>query len=521
MDELEKRIRLRLRDDFKHYAQKCLKVRTKAGVIVPFVFNKAQDYFHEIVEKQKREKGLTRIIVVKGRQLGLSTYISGFNYHGVTNHVGLKAFILTHRSDATDNLFRMAKRYHKFCPEVVRAVVTINNSKELNFEGLDSGYKVGTAESKALGRSDTLQYFHGSEVAYWPNAEEHARGILQSIAYEPGTAVFLESTANGPGNFFHQQWQLAEAGQSDYIPIFIPWFWDEKYRREAPLNFTMTPDEEELVQLYGLDEQQLMFRRSKVVDFTASGIDGVKFFRQEYPCNSVEAFQFSGEDSYIPPALVMRARKCVSAEPYGPLVVGVDPARFGDDRTGIIRRRGRVAYNLQTYKDKDTMQVVGLVHQIIIEEKPDKVCIDIGGLGAGIVDRLKELGHGAIVVGVNSGESAYNEKKYQNKRGEMWGNTRAWLEDEPCQIPDSDSLHADLCGAKYDFTSNTQLILETKKQMKKRGIRSPDEADALCLTFALPPSALVKSIEKNNKEIARSFASTSSQVDKLRRAAYK
>jgi hypothetical protein len=102
----------------------------------------------------------------------------------------------------------------------------------------------------------------------------------------------------------------------------------------------------------------------------------------------------------------------------------------------------------------------------------------------------------------------------------MWGLMRQWLVDFPCQIPDNDSLHADLCGIKYKFDSKTRLILERKEDMKKRGIRSPDEADALALTFAYPDSALIDHRDKVYNDMARNVMSTANKVDRLRKSAY-
>ena len=144
------------------------------------------------------------------------------------------------------------------------------------------------------------------------------------------------------------------------------------------------------------------------------------------------------------------------------------------------------------------MEIVGLVHQIIKNESPAKVFIDIGGLGAGIVDRLWELGYKDVVVGVNAGSKPLNGKFYTNKRAEMWGELREWLVDEPCQIPNNDALHSDICGIRYKIDSNSRLQMERKEDMKKRGIRSPDSADALCLTFAYPETAL-NSTRKSNE----------------------
>lgn len=517
MDEEEKEIRQKLKDDFIHYASKCLKIRTKSGAVKPFFLNKAQLHIHNLLEKQKGETGKVRALCLKGRQQGCSTYVGGRFYHKVTHHFGYQAFILTHALDATQNLYKMAQRFYQNTPIAVKPQVTTSNAKELIFGVLDSGYKLGTAENKSVGRSATIQLLHGSEIGFWNNAAEHAKGIMQAVPSEPGTEIILESTANGVGNFFHQQWQLAEAGQSEYIAIFVPWFWQEEYQKEVNEGFTLTDEEEELKSLHGLSDEQLAWRRAKIQEFSVNGVDGVKAFHQEYPCVADEAFTLTGEDNYIDSSIIMRARR-TEAEKYGKLLIGVDPARYGDDRTSIIRRQGRVAFGLESYSKKNTMEVVGIIHNIISQENPFKVMIDIGGLGAGIVDRLHELGHQELVIGVNSGSSPLDAKKYANKRAEMWGLCKEWLQDEPCQIPDSDELHSDLSGIKYTFSSNAQLKMEKKEEMKKRGIRSPDSADALCLSFALPASALKDDSQMNKSEVLSNLGASMRKLNKLRTA---
>ncbi len=497
----DKIILQKLKSDFIHYASKCLKIRTKSGSVEPFTLNKAQLHIHEQLELQKGQTGKVRALVLKGRQQGVSTLIGGRFYHRVSWHKGTQAFILTHALDATQNLYKMAQRYYENTPVVVKPEVSTSNAKELIFGILDSGYKLGTAENKAVGRSATIQLLHGSEVAFWANASEHAKGIMQAVPSEPGTEIILESTANGLGNFFHQQWQQAEAGLSDFRAIFVPWFWQDEYARSVDNEFSITSEESELARYYNLTPEQLSWRRYKIAELSVTGQDGEKAFRQEYPCTPDEAFVTTGEDTYIQPDIVMRARKC-NAEPVGRLVIGVDPARFGDDRTCIIRRRGRVAYDLQSYSKKDTMEVVGLCHRILEEEKPDKMFIDIGGLGAGIVDRLFELGYRSIVVGVNAGSRPLNAKIFSNKRAEMWGSLLEWLRDEPCQVPDNDPLHSDICGIRYKIDSNSRLVMEKKEDMKKRGIRSPDSADAICLTFAQPESALNYAVKSNQLSVS-------------------
>src|SRR4029078_3176300 len=172
-----------------------------------------------------------------------------------------------------------------------------------------TGYKVGTAGTKGVGRSSTIPLFHGSEAAFWPHADTHADGVLQAIPAEPGTESIIESTANGMGNFFHNEWRSAERGEGDYQAIFVPWYWQEEYRRPVEGPFHRDEAELMLVELYGLDDEQLAWRRNKIIELKDPAL-----FMQEYTHNAAEAFQMSGHDSYIPPELIARARK-QEAEP--------------------------------------------------------------------------------------------------------------------------------------------------------------------------------------------------------------
>jgi len=471
-------IRQKLKDDFPHYAARCLKIRTKSGEIQALNLNRAQLHLHETAERQLRETGKVRIIGLKGRQQGFSTYVEGRMYWRVTHRRGARAFILTHEEEATKNLFEMASRFHEHCPPLVRPQTGAANANELRFRVLDSGYRVGTAGNKGAGRSATIQLFHGSEVPQWPNAEEHAAGVMQAIPDQPDTEVFLEGTAFGIGNYFHQQWQLAERGESDYWPVFVPWFWQDEYRREVGKDFVMSPEEAAHADFHKLTREQIAWRRAKIVEL------GDLKFKQEYPATAAEAFQVTGHESLIAAEYILGARKG-KAEPYGPLVVGVDPAGEGKDRTAIAFRRSRKCTKIDTYVHKKPMEIVSICARILKNHQPAAMFIDVGERGSGIVDRLRELGW-ENVIGVNFGSRALNDKLYIRRRDEMWCLMRDWLEQGNVQIPDDDALHADLAGPSGGPNTSNQMVLEKKEDMKKRGLRSPDMGDALALTFAEP-----------------------------------
>lgn len=333
MHEREKELRQRLKDDFIRYAETCLRIRTKGGVVAPFRLNAAQRHVHERLERQLRETGRVRALILKGRQQGCSTYAQGRFYWKVTHGVGRRAFILTHLDDATRNLYQIVQRFHEHCPEMVRPQVSRSNAREFVFGRLDSEYRLGTARSRGVGRSHTIQFFHGSEVAFWANAEEHVAGVLQAVPDEAGTEVILESTSAGPGGTFYEMCRAAMRGESDYIFIFVPWFWQEEYRRVPPEGFALTADEAAYGERFGLDDAQLCWRRAR-----ARQLGGEENFRREYPATPEEAFHADNPRALWNRALIGRNRR----PPPGVLkrtVIAVDPAvtaKKGSDETGII-----------------------------------------------------------------------------------------------------------------------------------------------------------------------------------------
>ena len=504
LTQRERRIRQTLRDDFTAYAPKALKIRAKSGAVEPFKLNKAQLYLHQRLTEQLEETGRIRALVLKGRQQGVSTYTEGRFYWRTTHKKGIKAFILTHEQPATDNLFKMAQRYHEHCPAMLRPETGSASAKELSFNRLESFYSVGTAGTKGVGRSSTIQLFHGSEVAFWPNAETHAVGVMQAIPDAPGTEVILESTANGIGNYFHQQWKSAESGESKYIAIFIPWYWQDEYRAEVPEDFIRTDDEQELVDLHGLDDEQLSWRRSKITELTTGAIDGLVQFRQEYPMTAAEAFQMSGVETLIRPESVMRARKNDVDCGTGPVTVGIDPS-YGGDRFAIVVRRGRKVLHHEGHTGAavQTLQLrAAKCIRVFDEYKPNIACIDAGG-GADLVDYLRDQGY-PIVRAIPFGGTPRREDKYVNKRAEMIGDLAEWLNTEGVEvdIPDDDELHADLCACPYEVDVHRRIKIKEKKQIKKDFGFSPDFLDALALTFAAPPTSWDKPLRRNLKGVA-------------------
>lgn len=472
--------------NFHFFAEHFIKIKTKAGNKVSFKLNKAQRYIIDRLEAQQRETGKIRAVILKGRQQGCSTLIQAYFFHKTLTRAGTKTFILTHENEATRSLFDMTKRMYDSLPSGLCPKAQKDTANSLYFKELDSGYAVATAGNRGAGRSQTVQLFHGSETAYWPHAEEHARGVLQAVSNEDETAVILESTANGIGNYFYNSYKSAESGESDYQAIFVPWYWQNEYKVKVGDDFTLNEEEVRYLKMYvsnGLTVQHLAWRRKKLKEFSQDPAEARALFQCEYPFNADEAFRNPVENQYIPADAVNMAR-INHVDMTSKLVIGVDPAITDTDRLAIIRRRGRVAYDLKTHHGMDTMQIVGMLRNIIDKEKPYKMYIDVIGIGAGIVDRLLELGYNCV-EGVAVSRKASDVNKFKNLRAELWYECKKWLTDEAMsvQIPDVDALQADLCAVGYWYTSNGQLQIESKEQLRKRGLKSTDTADALCLTF--------------------------------------
>ena len=210
----------------------------------------------------------------------------------------------------------------------------------------------------------------------------------------------------------------------------------------------------------------------------------------EYGADSYQAnvevygqFPSEGDDQFIPVNLVDDAMKRPKhKDETAPITIGVDPARFGSDATVIAVRQGRDLIDIKRLRGADTMEVVGHVIEAIEEYKPALTVVDEGGLGAGVVDRLKEQRY--KVRGVNFGNKAQKQLMYGNKRAEMWGAMREWL--KTASVPNDRFLKSDLIGPKTKPDSKGTLFLESKKDMKARGLASPDAADAIAVTFAFP-----------------------------------
>ena len=341
--------------DARAYIERYLRIKTKRAQIEPLILNEAQQRLYNALMEQDRAGKPMRAIVLKARQMGFSTLAEALIFHMAATGENRNGLIVAHRQDSTRNLFEMSKRYYDNLPEELRPMMRASNAQEILFAnpdknperraqnpGLGSRIRCQTAGGGGIGRSDTLQMVHASEFAFWPgDKKETWIGVMQAVPAERGTLVIVESTANGYDEF-HELWEAAVNGENDFIPMFFPWFELPEYRKPVPPGTEWTGAERELRERWGLDDEQLSWRRWCIKNNCAG--DEEKF-RQEYPSYPEEAFLTSGNAVFDADLVARRLQSCEAPLRIGRFEYASDPAnpaviadiRFIECEDGCIR----------------------------------------------------------------------------------------------------------------------------------------------------------------------------------------
>lgn len=508
------------KSDFIRFAREAVRIRTKSGDLEPLALNEAQLILHNAADTMLTEEQWVRLAGLKGRRQGFSTYVAARGYWRATLWDRQNIYILSHEMAASNKLFEMVdlmQQKHPFPPQV-----GTDNAKELEFVKRGSSYQVATAGQKAGGRGGAISFFHGSEAAWWTNAPDHFASSVQAVDevrgvwgvlwrrpakplpfelqaperiegwVKPPSEVWLETTSAGPVGEFFKRYTDAMKGIGRYRAVFVPWTVQAEYQEAGDFTPHAEPEEEgalsevEYQDLYGLTDAQMLWRRSKIHE-----LGDVGKFRQEYPIDVTEAFAAANTDAFIKPALVLRARKRKMEDPDAPLIIGVDPAGSGGDRFAIAWRRGDKILKVEHRNKLEHDEAVAWLSTIIDEDNPNRMCIDRGSMGQNIVSALRNqnLRYADIVKGIDFGGTSRMKQATPkragpwNRRAEMYSDLKEWLT-EGGSIPDDDDLASDMSGPKQKWRANNDWLLESKTEMKARGLRSSDLSDACVLTFA-------------------------------------
>jgi hypothetical protein len=313
--------------------EKHLKIRDKRGALVPLRLNKAQSEYSN--------KCTQRNIVLKARQLGITTYVAARFFIETVTRPGTLTMQVAHTQESAEEIFRMVHRFWENLPEGVRHGALIksrSNIRQIVFPRLDSEYRVATAADENAGRGLTIQNLHCSEVARWPRYAAETLAALRAAVPSHGTVV-LESTPNGAGGLFYEEWQMAE--ETGYTKHFFPWWYEASYKSHSKrlMQAPLTDGERELVKRWQLTVPQIAFRRSMWA--TMRGLAPQEFAEDDVAC-----FKASGECVFDLEAIEKRLGATVEAfqaqdngrlkiwfppQPEKEYIVGVDPAGGGSD----------------------------------------------------------------------------------------------------------------------------------------------------------------------------------------------
>ena len=310
----------------KQYIEKYIKIRDKAGKIIDLRINQGQQKLYNAIKSQYDNNKPIRIIVLKARQIGFSTLTESIIFKNTATKFNVNAGIITHKEEATTNLFNMSKRMYDNLPDDMKPSLKRSNAKELIFDndegtGLKSKIKCMTAGSSGVGRSDTFNYLHISELAFWGNnAKETTIGLFQAVPNLPNTMIVIESTANG-FEYFKELWDMAVKGESDFIPVFVGWNELDDYKMPYT-GFELTDYEKNLQRIYNLSLEQLSWRRWCIKN-NCGGDE--QQFKQEYPINPQEAFISSGNCVFDKEIVINRIQ-----EVSKPIKVGYFEYKYDD-----------------------------------------------------------------------------------------------------------------------------------------------------------------------------------------------
>ena len=426
--------------------------------IVPFLLFPRQVEFIEFLHDRwkSREDGLAE----KSRDMGVSWLCVAFGVWMWTFHAGTVIGFGSRKEEYVDHigdpksLFWKVRKFIELLPKEFKphGFVPRIHSPFMRVLNPENGSSIIGEAGDNIGRGARTSIYFKDESAFYDRPE-----LIDAALSQTSNCKIDVSTPNGAGNPFYRK---AVGGS---IPKFtFEWrsdprkddAWYEKQRRD-------------------LDPVVLA---------------------QEIDIN----YEASVTNAFIPGDAVIKAMRKGPAdvEAHGPVIWGLDVARFGDDMSVLTMRRGRVVQPQKTWRKVDTQFLAQAVWEIAKAAVPkvDQIAVDDIGVGGGVTDRLKELarGSGTAIEGVNSANRVSDGRNY-NLRMKMWDEMKEWLEDEPVSLPNASVLKAEMTALRYSFRNGVRL-LESKDEAKKRGVKSPDHADSLALTFARPMISAYKPV---------------------------
>tara|TARA_B100000035_G_scaffold12149_1_gene10205 strand:+ start:446 stop:1852 length:1407 start_codon:yes stop_codon:yes gene_type:complete len=397
--------------------------------------------------------GERKISIRSGHGTGKSTAASWAMLWYFLMHYPNKVVVTAPTSSQLfDALFAEMKRWINELPDAFKEVLNVKSDR-VEHTAAPSEMFISARTSRA----ETPEALAGVHSEHVMLIVDEASGVPEqvfeaaagSMSGHNATTIMLSNPTRSSGTFFESQNRLADS------------WWT---RRWSCVDSPLVSDEfiEEMKLRYGEDSNAFRIR-------------------------VLGEFPQADDDTIIPYHLVENAiHRDVEGDDDLPSVWGLDVSRFGNDKTALCKRQGSIVTEIRSWSGLDLMQTVGRVvaeyESLLPSKRPREILVDSIGLGSGVVDRLRELE--LPVRGINVAEAPSMGATYLNLRSELWFKAKGWFEDRACKLPKDDQLLAELTGIRYSFTSSGKMKAESKDEMRKRGLASPDLADALCLTMA-------------------------------------
>lgn len=275
-----------------------LKIETKFQGVQPFKLNWAQQALCDVVDRKIEDQKPVRVIVLKARQIGISTVTEGLIFNWAFLFPRSRGLIIAHEMDSSEHLLNMTNLFWDTSLYKKMYFPKYKSRKHLSWNN-ESSIRVTTAGNKKAGRGRTIHSLHASEVAFWDDPAMSMLALRQTIPNAPGTFICLESTANGVGDYFWETWNAAIAKENEFVPLFFPWHKHPEYTAEyVGLDYVSLSNldaEERILRAIGIDDSRLAWRRWAIKNLCRNDIHS---FHQEYPSTPDEAFISTGTNVF-------------------------------------------------------------------------------------------------------------------------------------------------------------------------------------------------------------------------------
>lgn len=344
--------------DFRYFAERCVYIRQKNGVVGTLKLNKVQNAFIDEIEKQEKAGQPIRIIILKARQMGISTVIQAYALWRMLRASNVNVLEIAHDRKSAAGILDINRFAIKHIPGWFRAIKNVEEEYftkyEITFAGLGSSLSISSSESKEPGRSQTIHIVHLSEVAFFEDAERIVRPLFAAVPKLPNTAIFIESTGNGPAGFFYDLYMRSlnaeKAGKpTAYKALFFPWYVHDEYEMPVPEG-TIVYEPPELAHLH-LPKEKLYWRQ-RIIEDDYNGDEDA--FKLEYPATVEDAFISTEATIFNSKAILQRLREIENVK----YVEGFLTRRLMDSPPEFIQQDGE-RFRIFKFPDKTHLYVIG------------------------------------------------------------------------------------------------------------------------------------------------------------------